>query len=248
MAMLGRVFRALGPIDIRSVRRDPLLKWMVLIPFMYAAIVRLAVPPLTDWLVAQVGFDLTPYYPMITTYFLILSNPIMFGVVIGFLLLDERDDRTLTALQVTPMPLSMYMAYRLTVPMVLNVVMTLIAYRIAYIVPMDFGTLILVALVTSFIAPAFALMMVAFANNKVEGFAVLKGTGALALMPPIIAYLVPVPWQFLFGIVPTYWPARFYWALLESDPNAWIYALISIVSLSGVAWLMLRRFNKKVLV
>lgn len=40
----------------------------------------------------------------------------VFGVVTGFLLLDERDDRTLTALQVTPLPLRAYIFYRVTVP------------------------------------------------------------------------------------------------------------------------------------
>jgi fluoroquinolone transport system permease protein len=34
--------------------------------------------------------------------FVLLMTPMLAGIVVGFLLLDQRDDQTLTALQVTP--------------------------------------------------------------------------------------------------------------------------------------------------
>jgi len=47
---LARALRVLGPIDARSVGRDPLLKWVVLYPFLVALALRFGIPPLTAWL------------------------------------------------------------------------------------------------------------------------------------------------------------------------------------------------------
>ena len=52
------VAKALGPIDAKSVRRDPLLRWLVFYPGVIAAIVRWGVPILRNHLI--VAFSLTP--------------------------------------------------------------------------------------------------------------------------------------------------------------------------------------------
>jgi fluoroquinolone transport system permease protein len=44
--------------------------------------------------------------------FLVVVMPALVGMVIGFLLLDQRDDQTLAALQVTPLTLNGYLIYR----------------------------------------------------------------------------------------------------------------------------------------
>ncbi|NQU27711.1 MAG: hypothetical protein HQ528_05435, partial [Candidatus Marinimicrobia bacterium] len=67
-----RVYRSLGPVDARSVLRDSLLQWRLVIPFLPALIVRWGVPALSDWLKLEYGFDLTPYYILIMSYFLLI--------------------------------------------------------------------------------------------------------------------------------------------------------------------------------
>ena len=64
-------------------------------------------------MMAEYAFDLRPYYDAFMGYFLVSLAPMMFGIVIGFLLLDECDDNTLMALQVTPLSLNNYLLYRL---------------------------------------------------------------------------------------------------------------------------------------
>jgi fluoroquinolone transport system permease protein len=61
---LNAVFRSLGPIDIRSVRRDNLTSWMIFLPIMLALVMRWGVPPLTARLMEQYNFDLVEYYPI----------------------------------------------------------------------------------------------------------------------------------------------------------------------------------------
>ena len=86
------IFRSLGPIDLKSIRRDNTLQWMIFIPILSALILRWGVPPLTVRLTESYGFDLERYYPVLLAYFFVITCPIIFGVLIGFLLLDEKDD------------------------------------------------------------------------------------------------------------------------------------------------------------
>ena len=86
---ISRIFRSLGPIDIRNVRRDSALSWMIFLPILSALVVRWGVPALTARLIEQYQFDLAPYYPAILAYFFVVMCPITFGVLIGFMLLDE---------------------------------------------------------------------------------------------------------------------------------------------------------------
>jgi hypothetical protein len=39
---------------------------------------------------------------MLLSFFFVLQIPLLFGLLVGLLVLDERDDDTLTALRVTP--------------------------------------------------------------------------------------------------------------------------------------------------
>ena len=105
-AILG----TLGPIDARSIGRDSLLAWMLPFPLVMAAILRFGVPALALRLESELGFDLRPYYPLITAYFAVLFAPLLVGMLVGFVLLDERDDETLKALLVTPLPFEQYLA------------------------------------------------------------------------------------------------------------------------------------------
>ena len=45
-----RALRGLGPIDLKSVRRDSLLGWMLLIPLLIGLLYRYGVPPTGAWL------------------------------------------------------------------------------------------------------------------------------------------------------------------------------------------------------
>jgi fluoroquinolone transport system permease protein len=84
--------RVLGPIDAKSTLRDPLLGWMIALPLLLGVGVRFAVPALATWTRSEFDFALEPYFPLIESYALLLTMPLLAGLVVGFLLLDERDD------------------------------------------------------------------------------------------------------------------------------------------------------------
>ena len=215
-----RASAALWAIDARSVARDGLLAVTLVLPLLVALVVRYGTAPLTVALQTHLAFDLAPYYPLIMSNMVVIAVNTV-GGMIGFMMLDERDDGTIKALRVTPVPVRAYLAYRLGVPTVLAFVMTLVCYPIAGLTPLPFATLVPVAACGALLAPAMALFLAATAANKVAGLALFKLIGGV-LNVPLIAYFVPPVWQPLFGMVPTFWPMKAVWAAAEGGA-AWIY-------------------------
>jgi fluoroquinolone transport system permease protein len=238
-----RLVKSLGPIDAMSVRRDPLLRWIVALPLLSALLMRFFLPFIIGRLENTLHFGLGNFYPAIGGYALLITAPALCGMVIGFLLLDERDDRTLLALRVTPLPPSSYLAWRLSLPMLLSVAVTLAAFLLAGLSQPGVPGLLVCALATAPFAPLVALALAVFAQNKVQGFALVKASGVFQ-MAPLVAYFVRAEWRPAFGIVPTYWPARLLWTLQAGGGNAWLYLAAGLVYQLILLLILLRRFNR----
>ena len=235
------VIRALGPIDARSIARDSMLRWLVGVPVVIALAFRWGFPALNVWLGERYGFDLVPYYPLLVS-FLVLMVPTLMGSVVGFLLLDQKDDRTLTALQVTPLTVEGYLAYRILAPMAVSVPVMMASIAIADLVPMGLLPALAAAVQAAPTAPLYALFVAAFASNKVQGFALMKGIGVLS-WPPVIAWFISPPWQVAFGIDPLYWPLKVFWMLEAGEPRVWLYFLAGLAYQSLLVAILMRRFK-----
>jgi fluoroquinolone transport system permease protein len=237
------VLRSLGPIDYRNIRRDSALSWMATVPVITALTMRWGVPPLTARLIERYGFDLAPYYPAILAYFFVIVTPITFGVLIGFLLLDEKDDHTLTALQVTPLSLNNYIAYRVAIPVLLTIVLMFIIFPIANLGTLSPQAIIICAIAAAPMGPMFALFLASIAQNKVQGFALMKMSGMI-LFAPIFAYFIKSGWSWAFGLVPTFWPMKVYWMLEAGETGVWPVVLVAVLYQSLVVAFFIRRFNR----
>jgi fluoroquinolone transport system permease protein len=235
------VVRALGPIDAKSVRRDPLLRWLIFYPVVLALLLRWGVPVLRSVLIGRFRFDIEPHYPLLMS-FVMLMTPMLAGTVIGFLLLDQRDEQTLTALRVTPLTLSGYFVYRIALPTVVSFATTLVLFPITGLVEFRPFGLISAGLSSCLLAPLYALFLGTVARNKVQGFALSKALGIL-LVPPVIAYFVGSRWQLLFGIDPLYWPAKFLWVLYSNPNSALKYLFAGVLIQWILLWLLMRRLN-----
>ena len=242
-----QALRALGPIDIRSVRRDSALSWMIFIPIISALILRWGVPPLTARILERYDFNLEPYYPAMLAYFFVIMAPVTFAVLIGFLLLDEKDDKTLTALQVTPLSLNAYLAYRITIPVLLTFVMMFVVFPVSGLDDLPLQDIFMIAIAAAPLSPMFALFLASVAQNKVQGFALMKLAGFLLFMP-IFAYFTQSGWELAFGLIPTYWPMKVYWMLTSGQTaGIWVYILVAVLYQSVVTALFTRRFNLSML-
>ncbi len=233
-------YRVFGPVDVKNIRREDLLMWMGGLMGLIVVIMRYGVPAVSGLLETRLGFDLTPYYDLLMSFYLFIPG-MMAGTVIGFLLLDERDEHTLTALLVTPLPIGAYLVYRFTLPLILGFAVTCVTYPLVGLAPISAVDLIVVAGLASFGGPFAALFLAVLAENKITGLALTKVWQGIGMIP-LLAYFVGSDWQLLAGIVPTYWSMKVVWLAAAGEPYAW-HAVVGLGVNLAVLWLALRRFS-----
>jgi fluoroquinolone transport system permease protein len=87
-----------------------------------------------------------------------------------------------------------------------------------------------------------AVLLPAFARNKVEGLALTKLTNIMAVVP--LLALIPSPWRFLGGVVPSFWIGEIMFGVDPKlpDPLILLFALTVHAAWSVAAlWLFSRR-------
>jgi fluoroquinolone transport system permease protein len=167
----------------------------------------------------------------------------MTGTVVGFLLLDQRDDQTLTALMVTPLSLGDYLRYRLSGLMLLSAAFGAVMMPLAGLSETTALQVVVAAITAAPLAPTYALFLGTFAANKVQGFALAKAVGVV-FVPCIVSYFVTGPWQSPFGVVPHYWALKVFWLFDErSMASALVHALIGLVWQTVLLMVLVRHFS-----
>lgn len=187
--------------DIKNIARDFILVFCLLLPVFLVLVFRFMIPFISG--LVRPYFDLYPYFPFIFGIYLFVA-PMMHGWVIGFLLLDERDENTLIAISITPLGKTGYLLYRIATLILVNCVFVMALAPLTGLMKVSILRLFPVAMLSSIEAPLFALMIASFARNKVEGLAFAKGLGLL-MIPCFIGLTIPAPWHYFGGIFPTYW-------------------------------------------
>ncbi|MCB9745352.1 MAG: hypothetical protein H6740_22430 [Alphaproteobacteria bacterium] len=228
--------------DLRRVLRDQFLLGMAVYILGMAVAMRWLLPWVQGELLAAQGFDLTPYYALGVSYFVLVNASVLTGLVAGFLLLETREERTIHALRVTPVPLSVHLG-TLGGLVVLSgfVLTTALSLLIGLGVPAP-GPMLLAAALTAPTGVTMALILATAASNKVEAFAVMKIVAVLGMLP-LGGYFVPEPAQWLVGLAPPYWGCKLWWMAAAGEPG-WGWLVIPGVLVSG-AWVgvLLRRFE-----
>ena len=235
--------QALIRADWRNISRDLLLMITIFVPLLVAVFVRIVTPIATELLTARADFDLTVHYVFIAGM-VVLMTPMMLGAMAGLQILDDRDERILTYISVTPITREGYVVWKLLTPMIIGMIITPIALVITNIIPLRFGILVPVTLLTTLGAPIYALLLASFATNKVEGLAVSKASGVL-MVAPFAGYLLESPWRFLAGIMPPFWPIMAMLAGYGHENTFWMYILGGVIT--HLAWIALlrSRFNTR---
>ncbi|NBG87653.1 ABC transporter permease [Isachenkonia alkalipeptolytica] len=188
--------------EFKKWTRDSLTMFMVVYPIVFALIGRYLLP----WADENTAFSLVLFGDFAMAA-LALLTPMIFGALMGFSILDDRDDGILSAIRVSPLSLGGFLAFRV-------VLVTLLAFMAGFLVmfvadfgPLTVGETVIIAAVNSLSAPITGFLINAFAGNKIEGFAVMKGTGTLMIFP-VIALIFTDAKEFIFSFVPGFWPAK----------------------------------------
>ncbi|MCY8400241.1 ABC transporter permease [Bacillus haynesii] len=225
--------------DMKQIRRDSMLAFYGLAPFLLI-IVTAAVVPLSAELTE---FNFTTYRHLIMSLAM-LFIPLILGVMSGFILLDERDENMIQYFAVTPMSKRGYVMVRLILPMALTLCYSTLLFASGGLMAPDAAHLLFVLIMVMLEAPIYTLLLAAYASNKVEGLALMKGFSLLTLMPAAV-YFIPLPWQ-LFGVfTPTYWTAKTYLAGTSHEGFVLVFGIIGVVLHMMILLFLYRRFLVK---
>lgn len=179
--------------DARVVYRDSFLVLLTLYSLAIALVARLLVP----WVGAEkLDLYLAPA--------VILFSPLLLGTVLGFALIEEREQGTWLLLRVLPLgQLGLFSYLCAAAGLVSGIVSLVSAYLYGYPVAdrLMFGSMLVASSVS---APLVMLVLASLCANKIEGMAASKMISFIGFSPALI-FVLPMPWQIVVGWCPWYW-------------------------------------------
>lgn len=227
--------------DIKNITRDPILLISIFVPMIAATFFRFTLPIITIYFL-ELDIDIRQYYSFIISFLTMLA-PMMIGTLVGFIILDERDEGLLTYFVVTPLSRKGYLMYRMINPIVLSFIFSTIVLNYVGLLELNTFELLPVIIMSALQGPMMALFLGTFANNKVEGIALSKALGLLYMIPAVLIF-VGGRWELISYIFPPYWSIKAFIATVEMG-QAFKYLVVG----TGIHFLYLiylyNRFNNK---
>ena len=228
-------FGAIYKTDLKLLRRDPMLLYSVAMILVLLLIVR--------YFKDRVGI----YYPLLALLTLILI-PMILGMIPGFMMADEKEDKTIQALQVIPISSEAFLAYRLTWVSLTPAILTGISPKILAIELSQKGLLALGVLFV-FEVWIYGLLITVFSESRMQALTVSKVLGWFLMLPPLIKLVVvwrslSTDWSKFTAFLPTYWLYRVFEGILLND-----YSDFPTAIAVHLAWLipLVLLFRKRVL-
>ncbi|MDP6413758.1 MAG: hypothetical protein QGG54_01750 [Gammaproteobacteria bacterium] len=228
--------------DLRKVLAEPFFWLILLAPLLLGWGLRYLLPSLAGQFQ---NFDLRDYYPIVVAL-LILTPPLYYGVVLGLLLPEEKDENVLLAVAATPITLRNYLFARVAVYTLVSLPLIFVVHELIGVIEIDRTQLALIAIVASLNTPLVVMLLAAFCKNQLEGFVIGKGMSPFLLLP-LAMFFVPDYWHVLCGILPTHWPIIAYFTAVNEAGSGLFFGfaivMAIVMQLLAVVWLY-RRFDK----
>ena len=195
MVQIGKLFIN----DMRNIVRDRLLLYSAfLIPLIIILFTRLVIP----WISENVA-PVEQYYSLLFMV-IVITIPLMFGFVIGFLIMDERDENLLTVLRVMPISRNTYLLYRMLFLSILSLIYIMLFPILTGLIEINLLEYLPIALLLALLTPTLGLIANIVATNKVQAFAVFKMLGGVFYIP-LFAFFINNDLKYLLGIIPNFW-------------------------------------------
>lgn len=202
--------------EFKNWLRDPMMRFMVFYPLLFGFIGRYLLPLLEE----TSGFSLE-FFGDYALAALTLMTPMVYGAVIGFSILDDRDDHILNSIKVTPLSIHQFLSFRLIMGFLFSMASCVFVMWFSDIGELAWRDILGVSFLASWSVPLTGLLINAYSKNKIEGFAVMKGMGTLLLIPIVSLYFTDAV-ELFFGIVPPFWPAKVISSVLNPEGRTYL--------------------------
>lgn len=221
-----------------------MIRFMFGYPFVFGIIGRYFVP----WIAERSNLNIDLYADLILVM-LTLITPIAFGAILAFSILEDRDDNILTSIKVTPLSINVFLSFRFVTVVILTYFTVVFVMWFSNIANFPVKNIFAIALLVSLEAPVYGFLINAFSSNKIEGFAVMKGTGIFMLFP-IIALFFTDKKELFFSFAPGFWAAKSISSVIRGDGVLYLryshYYIIGVIYLVLLNLLSYKIFSKRV--
>ena len=148
--------------DAKRIISDSFMVFMVIAPWVTALIVKAV------WVYAERHYPSVPLeqYALLTTLASALLIPMNMGIVLGFQLLEEKEQGIFRAIAVTPLNNYYYLLYRFAISATIAVPMTCFVHELLGLVPVSPLYLLLLTCLAACQIPLQALLISTFAKRK----------------------------------------------------------------------------------
>ena len=228
-------------VELKNILRDKLTTFMLFYPIIIGVMGKYLIP----WMYKTYPESVNGGMELIIVVFALMGGYI-YGALGAFSLLDDRDDGVLSVIDVTAMSTKKYIWVKLITVYVLAVIGTMFIILFAQsgygdaFQSISFLQALNISLLASMIAMTNGFLVNSLAKNKVEGFAMMKATGFLLILP--IAALFFTDWkEILFAIAPGFYPAKAVMNIILPMQETFMSFNVYIVLgwLVNIIWLLL---------
>lgn len=248
---MKKYVRLLG-YELKTILKNSLSVFMIFFPLIIVFIMGFIIPAILER-TASASSSASANTLLIGFMITLAMGGFVGGSMLGFALLENKDENTLLNIAVTPITVSGYTVFKVIYTTIIaffgNIVMIgglkLVAST-KYVIELGGNTIYLLdainvtemiafSFVSSLVVPMIAIVMAVVAKNKVEGFATMKSFGLVVMLPVLsLLNIFHDAKQYILGIIPNFWTMKallneVYNSLGMSDPSNMSFAMYMII-------------------
>ena len=255
--------------ELKTMFKGSLNLFMVLYPLIMLFMIGYLLPEIVSR-TAEPDSAVTAYVLLIGFAVVAALGGFMGGAMLGFSLLENKDENTIQSIAVSPITVSGYTVFKSAYTFVLAFIGDIVllgglklffndvfvinfgGVTIGLLDNLGWSHIIVFCLASGLIVPTFAMLIAAIAKNKIEGFAFMKSSGLVIMLPLLTLLDAFQDWkQYLLGIVPNFWTIKPILNLALSSGNAsdlsfYAYVGIGSVYMIVLAYICFKFFIKRV--
>ncbi|MBN2878769.1 MAG: hypothetical protein JXN65_03970 [Clostridia bacterium] len=204
--------------ELKKIFREPIMVLLFFAPILITLIFKLMYVFLVPFIQKYIAFDMSQYQHYVLVFTMIMSAMLL-SIVMGFTMIDDRDNKIVELISVTPMGKSGYLFMRLSLVFLFVFIYSIYTYLFMGIYILPVFTLLYLSLILCIYSAVMGLLLFSVASDKVNGLTYAKGMNVVFLFA--FVDLLNIKWlNAVGGIFPPYWITK----IIASPTN--IYPLI----------------------
>lgn len=227
--------------DLKNILREPIFLILFTSPVLILLLLKFAFPIFNILLNRFVVFDLNTIFTQVSFMFLFLI-PMLCGMIWSLLLVDDKDNKIMDVISVTPLGKNEYINIKLLSNTFISFILVLLMYFFQnYNSSISIEVMLLLILLS--IQSIYLVILVAnFASNKIEAMTFSK-IFSFVYMFPLVTLLLKSNLRYFFSIFPQYWVIESYKVLNQS--SFWMTISVGYIYNFLCSWMLVSYFKRK---